>query len=281
MADKKTLDIFNNFVVDYNLPKHKKEMDTSGNIGSYVATGSSAVTNSMWSVNNFVMSDNNNNSVSIGDIDKSRKNSLIKKMFNWISHKKTQITALPVSKAFELVLKSKEEIAIYETRINTYKKLIENAQKLGQIALVEKLKDNEFVNKFESQLFAIDFKKFITEEQLATICEKCEKGLRLDWIKNFTRVIPEEAIAVKEKLDALKIFDNYVILHFDPENRNRDKTKQEKDPILFGVIRESRKLYFIYDWVDELCDLTFDKILDFFSETEKKDLEIQDNKFHL
>ncbi len=33
-------------------------------------------------------------------------------------------------------------------------------------------------------------------------------------------------------------------------------------PILFGVIKGRRRLYFVGDWVDEFCDLTFDQIAD-------------------
>lgn len=46
---------------------------------------------------------------------------------------------------------------------------------------------------------------------------------------------------------------------------------KRKDPILFGVIAGSNKLYFIGDWIDEYCDLRFDDVVkqctdDFLSE---------------
>ena len=40
-----------------------------------------------------------------------------------------------------------------------------------------------------------------------------------------------------------------------------EKSKM-KDPILFGFIKETRRLYFVADWEDEHCDLTFDEICD-------------------
>lgn len=47
--------------------------------------------------------------------------------------------------------------------------------------------------------------------------------------------------------------------------------EKRKDPILFGVIAGSNKLYFIGDWIDEYCDLRFDDVVkqctdDFLSE---------------
>jgi hypothetical protein len=73
----------------------------------------------------------------------------------------------------------------------------------------------------------------------------------------------------KARLDELKIFDNYVIMHYDPDGVNSSMTDEEveeakKDPILFGVIAGSRKLYYIGDWVDEYCDLTLDAFIDEF-----------------
>ena len=41
----------------------------------------------------------------------------------------------------------------------------------------------------------------------------------------------------------------------------REEAKR-KDPILFGVLAGSRKLYYITDWVDEYCDLSLEKFVD-------------------
>jgi hypothetical protein len=39
------------------------------------------------------------------------------------------------------------------------------------------------------------------------------------------------------------------------------EVEKAKDPILFGVLKGTRNLYFIGDWIDEYCDLTLDKFL--------------------
>ena len=93
-----------------------------------------------------------------------------------------------------------------------------------------------------------------------------EKGVRLDYIKNFVRVIPPSILEIKNKVDDLGLFDNYVIMHYDPNNESTKMTNEEiekaKDPILFGLIKGSSKLYYIGDWVDDYCDLTLDKLID-------------------
>jgi hypothetical protein len=111
--------------------------------------------------------------------------------------------------------------------------------------------------------------KYITDKKLIEFSEKCEKGLRLDWISNFTRTIPDNVFKDKIALDEYKIFDNYVVFHYDPEGKATQLTKEEvekmRDPILFGVIENSTNLYYIGDWIDDYCDLTFDKLVETFS----------------
>jgi hypothetical protein len=90
--------------------------------------------------------------------------------------------------------------------------------------------------------------------------------LKLSWIKNYTRIIPNDVIAIKESFDKKNVFDNYVILHFDKMGDSSQMTEKEKekakDPILFGVSKLSRKLFYVADWTDEYCDLTLDKFLE-------------------
>jgi hypothetical protein len=45
-----------------------------------------------------------------------------------------------------------------------------------------------------------------------------------------------------------------------------EEKQKMKDPILFGYIKETDRLYFIADWEDEYCDLTFDEIVDVIGE---------------
>ena len=72
------------------------------------------------------------------------------------------------------------------------------------------------------------------------------------------------------------VFDNYCILHYDPENNAISPTVAGKmaDPILFGMIQGSTNLYYIADWIDEYCDLTLDRFIEELSGIKEEDTEI-------
>lgn len=53
----------------------------------------------------------------------------------------------------------------------------------------------------------------------------------------------------------------FVISRFVFTKHGVGKKARAKDPILFGMIANSDKLYFVADWTDDYCDLTLDKML--------------------
>jgi hypothetical protein len=178
-------------------------------------------------------------------------------------------------------LSSKKAQADYVNRVEEYAELLVSANDMGQTALCDKIKEKINLYKYESILHAEGRIYKITEEQIVEFAKKTERGLRLDYIKNFTRVIPSDVQKEKKKADKLKVFDNYVILHYDPLKKNVAPTAKEKeadrkkkaDPILFGVIAESHDLYYITDWVDDTCDLTLDEFVKVMG-IKKEELEI-------
>lgn len=153
------------------------------------------------------------------------------------------------------------------------------AERSGQYALKEKLFRNMVICKYESILFSKGLYKAISEENIMKFAKGCPKNLCLDYISDYTRIIPFDIIRKKTDIDKYEIFDNYVILHYDfdnngtdlPSDKKKEEVEKRKDPILFGVIAGSNKLYFIGDWIDEYCDLRFDDVVkqctdDFLSE---------------
>lgn len=210
------------------------------------------------------------------------KTSWIKKFFGIDWPKKEEKYDISIIDFFrEVKLSSKKAQADYVNRVDEYIELLAKAKEMGQTALCDKIKDKIDLYKYESILHAEGKLYKVTEEQMVEFAQKTERGLRLDYLKNFTRVIPDDVIKEKKKADALKIFDNYVVLHYDPLNNGAQRTKKEKeqdrakksDPILFGLISESHDLYYITDWIDETCDLTLDQFVKIM-DIKKKDLEI-------
>lgn len=240
--DNNKLEIFERFQVDNDLPKHKNVSQHS-----FIVNGTD--TNSIW-----IPATNSGFKL-------VRRGNIFFKIGLWFKSLYKDITCLSVEEFFKSVKSSSINLELLDERLVGYKLLLARAESSGQVALKEKLLGDIEVIKYESVLLSAGFSKVVSEDLVIEFYKKCKKGLRLDWVKNFTRIIPCEVIEVKNRLDELKVFDNYVVLHYDPQGNAYKKTKEEeKDPILFGVIRGSNKLYFVGDWIDEVCDLTLEKL---------------------
>lgn len=219
------------------------------------------------------------NAVVSNAIINSKNVSFFEKVKNYFREKRNTAKEKEIIDKFDVIkffsdVKSfsQQEFIDYKDRINDYITCIGYAEKSGQVALKEKLFENLVINKYESILYAKGFKNVLTEEMLVKFARNCPKALSLDYIANYTRTIPIEALNKILEANTMEVFDNYVVLHYDPNNnsvRMTNKEKEEeikkaKDPILFGVISGSNKLYYICDWIDNLYDedITWDTIVD-------------------
>ena len=179
---------------------------------------------------------------------------------------------------------TKDSVNTYVNRIFGYIVALKNVEQTGQKALKEKLLRNIVINRYESILYARGIYHVVFENELLEFYKKSEKGVNLTYIKNFIRPLPSEVVDKIVETNKLEIFDNYVVLHYDPEKKSYQQTLEEKkkeyekrrDPILFGVIQGSDKLYYITDWVDEYCDLTLDKFVETI-QVKMKDIKLKDN----
>ena len=205
-----------------------------------------------------------------------------KRLWNALTEKKEvavdEVEEQPMDalKFFSLVkASSKESVAVYKDRVSKYLTALHNATNTGQTALQEELIRGLITNRYESVLYAEGCYYAVTEEQVAKFASQCEKGLKLSYLKNFSRPIPQEVIDKIARMNELEVFDNYVILYYDPEGKIYKETTREeakrRDPIIFGVIAGSTKLYYVADWIDEYCDLTLDAFVDSLG-IEKEDL---------
>ncbi len=262
--NRDSLEIFERFEIDRNLPKHKKDVSTSPQYTIISGLGITSSTSNFTNGTSFIVNSSGFSGESqvtrFGSTAPLKTENLFQKVLNFFSRKKN------VKSVFTQVFENLDQIKTFKEREDYINETISVAENNGQTALVEKIKAIRTALLLESQLISLDFIKVISEEQLIKFAYDCEKGLRLDWLKNFTRNIPKDIIEKKVRADSLKLFDNYAILHFDPDNKSNSLTNSEiekkKDPILFGVFKESRKLYYVADWKDELCNLTFDQLID-------------------
>ena len=218
-------------------------------------------------------------------ITDNRKKSLVDNIKDFFSKKIQQNKEKKIANKFDVIkffsdvkLSAEDEATKYRDRLAEYVNCIGIAEKSGQIALKEKLFNNLVINKYETILFSKGLVKAVTEETIVKLAKDSPKTLALDYIQNYIRNIPISVIKKKLEIDQLEIFDNYVILHYDPNGVSYAQTNKEKeekkkrDPIMFGVIEGSTKLYYIDSWEDEYCDLTWDNMVDIIGkETIEKD----------
>lgn len=259
MITNNRLSIFEDFKIDNSLIKYRGDKGTSiNNLFINNSLGSSA-----WAVSGESDFESNSNTHPIYDWIIKLKKRILNSFKN-----SPKITFENLKNNLSTLENFEQDK--YEERIKGYKASIDNAKSLGQVSLVEELEDKLGLVHLESVLYGAGITTIITEELVIKFYKESKKGLSLTWIKNYIKTIPSNIAKRKTEVDALRIFDNYVILHFDPKKESYKETKKEiedrKDPIIFGVIKGSNKLYYLGDWVDEYCDLTLENFIDKFGE---------------
>lgn len=203
------------------------------------------------------------------------KMNLKKAISNMFSKKET-----PVFEAKDYFSNLKQSIETMtddklKENLNNIQTHIINAHEMGQKTLV-----NKAIGSFESivkeqAILAAGFDKFVYRDSVTKFIEnvKPKNSVKIIELSRYPRVIPEENAKVIKKANDLNIFDDIVIVFTDLTNEDyktdaeRAVVERNKDPIAFGVIKSENKkslyerMYFITDWEDEFCDLTFEKMI--------------------
>jgi hypothetical protein len=173
---------------------------------------------------------------------------------------------MTVTAFFTSVKNAAKDLDTLASRAQGYEAALLRAKDAGQTALYEQLTKSLVAVRAETQLVTMGMTKYLEEDVVVNFVKRSSRGLRLDWVANFTRHLPSDLVQKKRDADERGIFDNYAVMHYDPARKAVAETEEQKakrkDPILFGVIEGRRRLYYVGDWVDEFCDLTLDQIAD-------------------
>jgi len=149
--------------------------------------------------------------------------------------------------------------------MSVVEKLIKEANAAGQIAYSEHLQKEKKRIAKELTLIGSGFLLYISSSDIDKFNKHANKAVKLDYIKNYCRKIPDKILEELQRAKQLGVFNDFKILHYDPTGEAVKLTEKEKeakkDPILFGQIGGSNRLYYIGDWIDEYCDLTLDDFL--------------------
>lgn len=195
------------------------------------------------------------------------------------SAKKKSGDRLPVSpKIYFQFLKSKfqkDHLENLKARLHVLKEEMENAFDVGQFGLGEHL-SVEILKLIETQeLAAMGITQWLPRKTVEKYIHLVGDGeikhdkriIKFGKLENFPRPIKPE---IREKIKAVHqagVFAEMWVLYLDYSTQEETKSTAEKvrnkDPILFGVKKhDPDKLYYVIDWVDEVCDLTLEKIMD-------------------
>jgi len=162
-----------------------------------------------------------------------------------------------------------------DRRLGDIERAFDEAVENGQNALAKKFLEALAREARESALLAKGVKFYIEESDLNKYKHRIKGGHISDTIyEDYTRVIPKHVVSRKKELEGM--FDELVIYHYwnpkaeDTEEMEEEEKEKMRDPILFGKIKETNKLYFIADWKDEYCDLTFDKLIKYLGKDKKQ-----------
>ena len=156
-----------------------------------------------------------------------------------------------------------------KSRLKKLEKAFYKAAENGQDMLADKIIKELSIQTRESFIYAKGIKSYIEKSDLDKVKHQVRDGHISDTkLEHYTRVIPKSVLKKKAKVD--KVFDGFVIYHYyNPEveeklakkqKMSEDEKSKMKDPILFGYIKENNRLYFIDDWDDEYCDLSFNEL---------------------
>lgn len=164
----------------------------------------------------------------------------------------------------------KKKLTLLETRslkkrLKTLEKAFNAATNNGQIGFGEKILREAVITSREALIAAKGVRFFINRDDANKYKNKLKTGHISDTqFKDYTRLVPKAVLKKKEKTQAA--FDGFVIYHYwndeqiDAKNMSQEEKRAMKDPILFGWIKEVDRLYFVADWIDEACELTFDEL---------------------
>jgi len=249
-ADLK-LAIFQNFKTDWKLPKHQNDDKEAQNSSEGVSQKQTE-----WKSDNNIEFDMSMPNLYAVDNSggKPKGPSVLKRIATWwngVSGEEPD----KVLKAAHRNLQSLEDTLSpdMQAKLAEFDAQVERAVGMHQSGLVERLQAIRWRAVLELALCQGGFKKFLSEAQAVELIKYCKPGLTLTWLSDFGRAIPVETCEKKTAADKLRVFDNYAVMHYDPKDEHHTPPK---DPILFGVFKQSRRLYYVADWVDDVCKFT-------------------------
>lgn len=160
-----------------------------------------------------------------------------------------------------------------------------------QYGMAKKIEDHLETLSSELALAARGMCTYLTEEQAIEFMTKAERGVQVEFLRYYPEIIPEDVAKKMLECNLAMLFDNYVVMYYSKDAKpvrlledeiDEEERHRRRDPILFGTLRGSRKLYYVADWIykdDDLTISTVEKAIGTLPTL--KDERISDSQFKL
>lgn len=159
--------------------------------------------------------------------------------------------------------------------------LLEGYQKTGQEKSCQKLQFLMETILQEKKLVDLGIDTYVYRSDVERFISKVEKKtVKVIELRNYERPLPDEIQEVVALTDGI-FTERYVVFtdYTGKVEKEVEKERRDKDPILFGVFKDSRnhplseRMYFLGDWIDDQCDLTLDSLIDGMHQMTGEDIE--------
>lgn len=186
------------------------------------------------------------------------------------------------SKYFEILkdrkrtITDKDLIKFYDNAIS----LLNKYQTTGQIEGMKKLIFLIETVEKEREIVKLGINTFVYYEDVEDYIDNIAKNVvKIIELERYERDIPDEVVEVISQTKHL--FTKFYVVFTDYTGRIErqvQKERREKDPILFGTFQDTEsktlleRFYFIADWEDEYCDLTLGRMVEEVKAAKSKDI---------
>lgn len=152
-----------------------------------------------------------------------------------------------------------------KARLKNLQLVIQSCGETGQTALADIMLIEQATAIRQQEVAAAGFDTFVKVEDVNKFRNQSKTQIDFDPLEKFPRPIP---LRVRNTISAVRkkeLFDELMVLYHNPSREQIKSTKEKvltKDPIVFGRFSyDPDVLYFIVDWIDEVCDLTMEQFV--------------------
>lgn len=173
------------------------------------------------------------------------------------------------AKEYFEILKSKKQHIDSEKLNNIYDNCLMLLNKYtitGQVDALRKLIFHIESLEAERKILSLGIDTFVYLSDIKEYIGKVPgRVVKIIELHRYEREVPDEIVQSIEKVK--DIFSELFVVFTDYTKDHEKKHKKETDPILFGMFKDDNsasvveRMYYIGDWEDEYCDLTFDKLI--------------------